>query len=135
MDEQILVIDDELEVLSCVLEMLQVEGFEPEGVSDSVEAAQLIKERQFDLILSDISMPNFTGLQLLALVKERSPATEVIIFTGYDTPSWVEEALRHQAFAFIKKPFSLDDLMERVKQALWKRRVTKGKAGRHPPLP
>lgn len=133
MDEKILVIDDEPEVLSCVVDLLRAEGLEPEGVSDSLMAAQLIQERPFDLILSDISMPNLTGLQLLALVKERSPATEVIMFTGYDAPAWVEEALEHRAFAFLKKPFALDDLMGRVRQALWKRRVTQGKSGPTPP--
>lgn len=127
MDEKILVIDDDLDVLESVVDLLRAQGFDPESASDSTVAARLVQERQFDLILSDINMPHLTGLQLLTLVKECAPLTEVIMLTGYDAPGWVDEALEHKAFAFIKKPFALDDLVERVKQALWKRRMAKGR--------
>lgn len=127
MDEKILVIDDDLDVLESVVDLLRAQGFDPESASDSTVAARLVQERQFDLILSDINMPHLTGLRLLTLVKECAPLTEVIMLTGYDAPGWVDEALEHKAFAFIKKPFSLDDLVERVKQALWKRRMAKGR--------
>ena len=124
MAEKSLVIDDEPEVGEAIADLLRADGYDPETSSDSVAAVKLFSAVAYDLVLSDIVMPGLTGLQLLSLIKARIPSPEVILVTGYSTRERAMEALEHGAFAYIEKPFDSAELLERVKQALWKRRVS-----------
>ena len=127
MAEKILVVDDEPEVGDAIADLLRSDGYAPETSTDSVAAVKLLSAVAYDLVLSDIVMPGLTGLQLLSLIKARIPAPEVILMTGYSTSERAMEALEHGAFAFIKKPFDATELLERVKQALWKRKLALGR--------
>lgn len=126
MAEKILVVDDEPAVASVITECLESAGFAPETSTDSVAALGRISAAVYDLIVSDIAMPGLTGLQLLAVIKARSPSPEVILVTAFSTADLAAEALAHGAFGYLQKPFDTAELLERVKQALWKRRVTAG---------
>lgn len=126
MAEKILVVDDEPAVASVVTECLESAGFTPETSTDSVAALGRISAVVYDLIVSDIAMPGLTGLQLLSLIKQHSPSPEVILITGFSTRELAAQALEHGAFAYLEKPFDTTDLVERVKQALWKRRLSLG---------
>jgi len=126
MAEKILVVDDEPAVASVITECLETAGFEPEMTTDSVAALGRISAVVYDLIVSDIAMPGLTGLQLLSLIKQHSPSPEVILITGFSTREIAAQALEHGAFAYLEKPFDTGDLVERVKQALWKRRLSLG---------
>ena len=123
MAEKILVVDDEPEVGAVIVDSLREAGYTPEIVDDSVAALSLISATTYDLIVSDVAMPGLTGLQLLALIKERQPSPEVILITAYSTEEVAAQALERGAFGYLGKPFEVDDLLERVKQALWKRRL------------
>jgi DNA-binding NtrC family response regulator len=125
--EKILVVDDQPEVGEAITDLLRSDGYAPEMSTDSVVAVKLLSAAAYDLVLSDIVMPGLTGLQLLSLVKARIPAPEVILVTGYSTRERAMEALEHGAFAYIEKPFDAGDLLERVKQALWKRKLASGR--------
>lgn len=125
-DSRILVIDDEPEVRDAIADLLRAEGFDPETSSDSVAAAGLISTSAYDVILSDIVMPGLSGLQLLSLIKARTPSPDVILFTGFSTRERAMEALERGAFAYLEKPFDVAELLERVKQALWKRKLENG---------
>ena len=124
MAEKILVVDDEPEVGAVIVDSLREAGYTPEIVDDSVAALSLISATTYDLIVSDVAMPGLTGLQLLALIKARRPSPEVILITAFSTADVAAEALEHGAFGYLEKPFDTAELLERVKQALWKRRVT-----------
>lgn len=124
---KILVIDDEPEVGEAIADLLRNDGYDSEASRDSVAAVGLISSVAYDLVLSDIVMPGLTGLQLLSLIKAHSPSPEVILVTGYPTRERAMEALEHGAFAFIEKPFDATELLERVKQALWKRKLALGR--------
>ncbi|MBI4610629.1 MAG: response regulator [Candidatus Rokubacteria bacterium] len=121
MSDKILVVDDEPVVAETVAEVLRAAGYEPETSTDSVAAVRQLAAAAYDLIVSDIMMPDLTGLQLLSLIKARSPSPEVILITGFSTRERAMEALERGAFAYIEKPFDSAELLERVKQALWKR--------------
>ena len=127
---RILVVDDEPEVRDAITDLLRAEGFEPEATSDSVAAAGLISTSAYDVILSDIVMPGLSGLQLLSLIKARAPSPDVILFTGFSTRERAMEALERGAFAYLEKPFDAAELLERVKQALWKRKLENGNGRR-----
>ena len=126
MAEKILVVDDEPAVGAAIADSLRSAGYEPETATDGVTALSLISATTYDLIVSDVAMPGLTGLQLLALIKARHPSPEVILITAFSTADVAAEALEHGAFGYLEKPFDTAELLERVKQALWKRRVTVG---------
>lgn len=124
MAEKILVVDDEPAVAGVIAECLSSSGYQPETCTDSVKALSVISAVVYDVIVSDIAMPGLTGLQLLSLIKAHRPSPEVILITGFSTRELAAEALEHGAFAYLEKPFDTNDLVERVKQALWKRRLS-----------
>jgi DNA-binding NtrC family response regulator len=119
--EKILVVDNEPDVGETIVEVLRASGYDAEMCNDSVAALELISRSSYDLIISDVVMPALNGIQLLTLVKAEDHAPEVILITGYSSREAAETALEHGAFAYIEKPFDVDDLVDQTRQALWRR--------------
>ena len=111
MDFEILFVDDEREILSIVEEYLSLNGYKVTVADDGLRAFELIKEMGFDIVFTDLKMPGFSGLELLAATKEHRPETEVIIITGYGTIESAIEALKLGGYDYLQKPIKL----ERVK--------------------
>lgn len=124
MADKILVVDDEPAVAAVIADSLRESGYEPDTSSDSVAALSRLSAIAYDLIVSDIAMPGLTGIQLLTLIKTQNPAPEVILITGFSTRELARRALEIGAFAYLEKPFDTVELATRVKQALWKRRLS-----------
>ena len=82
-DFEILFVDDKRETLSLVDEYLSYHGYSVTIVDSGLKAFELIKERHFDIVLTDLRMPGFSGLELLTAIKKYRPEIEVIIITGY----------------------------------------------------
>ncbi len=122
--EKILVVDDEPDVGRTIVEVLRASGYEADMRNDSVAALELSSGGSYDLIISDVVMPALNGIELLTLVKAQDHAPEVILVTGYSTREVAETALEHGAFAYVEKPFDVDDLVDRTKQALWRRHLS-----------
>lgn len=115
---RILVVDDEAgprELLSCAL---SDKGFLVESAKNVEAACQLLDEKTFDLVLTDLKMPGLGGLVLLKEVKTRSPETLVILITGYASLRSAIEAIREGAYDYLTKPFQLDQLYIVVKNAV-----------------
>lgn len=126
MAEKILVVDDEPQVAETIADILRAAGYEPETCTDSVAAFKRISAVAYDVIVSDIMMPDFSGLLLLSLVKAHSPSPEVILVTGFSTRERAMEAVKHGAFAYLEKPFDGAELVALVRQALLKRKLVSG---------
>ena len=92
-------------------EMLKSYGYEVKAVSDGKEAMDAFVELKYDLVITDLKMPNADGLEVLAFVKEVNPESIVIIITGYGTVNSAVEAMRLGAFDYITKPLK-DDLVK-----------------------
>ena len=75
-----------------------------------------MEKEQFDVLITDIKMPGFSGIELLETVKEKYPGTEVIIITGFGSIGSAVDAMRKGAIDYITKPFNLDELGLRVKK-------------------
>src|SRR5262249_22561820 len=83
------------------------------------EALEHIAQQPFDLVVSDIKMPGLSGLDVLQAVKGQQPPTPVVLITGVPTVDSAVFGIRHQAFDYLTKPFSVDEvqrLLERVRQ-------------------
>ncbi|MCC6954594.1 MAG: sigma-54-dependent Fis family transcriptional regulator, partial [Deltaproteobacteria bacterium] len=115
---QVLIVDDEEQMLlamEAVLRRLDVGVTKCSSGSQAFEAASRAKP---DLIVTDMKMPEMTGLELLAKVRESDLQVPVVLITAYGTINQAVEAMRNGAFDFITKPFSAEDLERVVGRAL-----------------
>ena len=79
----------------------------------------------YDVVLTDLSMPGLSGLELLGFVHQRQPDTPVIIITGINDAEYAKGLIKMGAFAYLLKPFRLEQVEETVKRALaYRRRLT-----------
>ncbi len=117
-NRRILVADDETNVVKSCVKMLELNGFETQGVTGGADAIDLYKEESFDLALVDLRMPEVGGLEVLTAIKEYDPDATVIIFTAYGTKENVVEAFRLGAAEFLEKPLETDALIATVQRLL-----------------
>lgn len=121
---KVLVAEDEEITRKHLIRVLEGEGYEVSGTGDGVDALKKVEEVDFDLLITDIKMPGLDGLELLGAVKEKSPATEVIVITGFGSIGSAVEAIRKGAYDYITKPFELDDLLNKVKKIRAQKELT-----------
>lgn len=102
---KILVVDDEPKLREILYRWLTHFGYEAHVAADGLSALALVKQHAFDVVVTDLKMPGFNGLQMLSILKELDPTIEVIFLTGQGTIEDAIEALRGgRAFDFIQKP-------------------------------
>jgi len=114
---RILVIDDEKRLADSVCQLLRREGYEAEAVHSGQEALARFRDDEFDVILTDLLMPDIDGMDVLREIRRRCPDTIAIIMTGHASTESAIEALHHSAFDYIRKPFELDDLLASIRRA------------------
>ena len=113
----ILILDDEMIVLKRLGPALEKAGYEIELFFRSSDASRRVREREFDIVITDLKMEGLDGMQFLTQVKERSPKTEVIVITGFATMDTAKESFQKGVFDFLAKPFKLGEILETVKKA------------------
>lgn len=124
----LLVCDDEPGIRQSLVLFLGRLGYEVIEAATADAAVELLEHRRFDLILSDIALPgSHTGLDLLAVAKQRSPDTDVILMTGHMDLDFAINALKRGAADYFKKPFLFDELKHSVQRSVERRRLL-GKA-------
>ncbi len=123
----VLVVDDEEAVLRLYARALGAAGFAVTPVSDPREAARVIVEGEFDVIVSDISMPDLDGLQLLRKTREHDLDIPVILMTGAPALATAVKAVEVGALRYLVKPFHMTTLVEAVDEAVNLRRLAKAK--------
>src|SRR5580698_5507002 len=122
---RILVVDDEPGLRDMLGILFRREGLEvtlAAGFARGVECVRNAPE-PYGVVLTDLVMPDGSGLDVLSRAKERSPQTEVIIMTAHSTLETAVEAMRRGAYDFITKPFATSELRELVQKALEKRAI------------
>ncbi len=124
-EEKILVIDDEHSITDSLRLLLGMEGYDVEIASNYGAGRTAIEERSFDLVLTDLQLPDDRqgGLSLLRAVKGHTPETEVIVITGHGSVTEAVEAMKSGAFNFVEKPFEADLILLLVEKALERRRL------------
>lgn len=114
---QVLILDDEPIVGRRLRQAVAKFGLEVEVFEDSTRAMERLEQKDFDIIVTDVRMEEFTGIQLLEFITSRKKQARVIIITGYATVEVASEALQKGAFDFIAKPFKPDDLRYAINKA------------------
>jgi len=120
---KLLVVDDEKHLLDVLCEMLVQHGYEVVGFSSSPFALEELKEHDFDLLLSDLMMPDVDGVTFLKAALEIDPSLVAIIMTGQGTVQTAVEAMKLGAFDYLLKPFKLNVLLPVLTRAMQMRRV------------
>jgi len=124
MQAKILLAEDDPQLLGLLAEFLQEEGYQVNTASDGHRARAALEEEEFHLALFDLMLPGLSGLELLSLVKSRTPETEVVIFTGYADLESSLTALRLGAYDYlVKSGLRLEEVGAVVARALEKSRL------------
>ncbi len=116
--DRILVIDDDPDVLSTIVAVLQSDGLAATTTSDPTEAARLLETSTFDVVISDIVMPRLNGLDLLARARRANPDVQVVLVTAYATRDVALDALQRGAAGLLEKPFTTEKLRAVAREAL-----------------
>jgi len=124
-EDKILVVDDEPSITDGLRLLLGAEGYDVETASQLSAGRTAIEQQPFDLVLTDLQLPDdhHGGLSLLRTVKEVSPETEVIVITGHGSISEAVEAIKLGAFYFVEKPFEPEQISVLIEKALERRRL------------
>ena len=116
---KILVVEDEKSMRDLLGLMLRKEGYSVATADSAVHAKQMIESGEnFDLVVSDVSMPGMSGLDLLREIRKLKPETAVVIMTAYGTKQTAIEALNEGASFYVEKPFDLDEMRVVVDKTL-----------------
>lgn len=120
----ILVIDDEEVMRDSCQKILSKPGCRIEVAEDGIKGLNAFGTQGFDVVILDLKMPGLDGMEVLRIIKEQSPQTEVVVITGYATVESAVEAMKRGAYDFIPKPFTPDALRLVTDRALEKRQLT-----------
>jgi putative nucleotidyltransferase with HDIG domain len=120
---RILIVDDEEAIREVVSSLLEAQGYHCSTVCNGVEALEAMKDKTFDLVLSDMVMPEMDGLELLVKSRKKDPDLPVVMVTAMHDVSTALEAIRHGAYDYILKPFEKGQLFLSVGRAIEHRRV------------
>ena len=123
--ETILLVDDDEDILDLIERHLSHRGYEVLTAYDGEQAISLLDKIKFDLVITDLKMPKFDGMEVLRRAKEKDPNIEVVILTGHGTMDSVVEALRDGgAFDYLQKPLhNIKQLSFVTKKALERKRL------------
>ncbi|MCE3009636.1 MAG: sigma-54 dependent transcriptional regulator [Proteobacteria bacterium] len=118
MKPRILVVDDEESIREFLEIMLKKEGYEVTCAEDGAKAKDLLIKKNFNMIISDLQMPNMTGLELLKHVRETYPDTVFMMITAFGTTETAVEAMKMGAYDYLTKPFKIDEVRLNIQNAL-----------------
>lgn len=112
---RILLVEDEAGIVQFLQQGLEEEGYEITSASDGEKGLELLLNESYDLVLLDWMLPNLSGLEVCKIFREKNKTTPIIFLTAKDTVQETIEGLQAGANDYIKKPFSFDELVERIK--------------------
>lgn len=121
---RILIVDDEEIIRDILADFLAMEGFEVRTAPDGAAALVELTSQHFDLVLSDLKMPNMGGIELLDAISAHAPQMVTIIMTGFGTVETAIDAMKRGAYDYIMKPFKMEDVVRTVRRGLEKRKLT-----------
>ena len=117
MMDTVLIVDDEKNYPPVIAAVLEEEGFGTLTANSGMEALEILRQSDIDLVLTDMKMPGMDGIQLLENVKIKDPYLPVIMMTAYGTVEKAVEAMQKGAYNYILKPFDNDRLALYAKKA------------------
>jgi two-component system, NtrC family, response regulator HydG len=120
---RILVVEDDAEMLDLIREHLEAEGYEVLALGRGAEAVARLRGESFDVVLTDLRMPEVDGMEVLRAARETQAETPVILLTAFGSIQTAIRAIREGAYDYVAKPFSLEEIGLLLDKALEARRL------------
>ena len=117
---RIAVIDDDVKMLELLKKVLSKKGYKVDTFSTPKLALPKISENGYDIVLTDVNMPDMNGIEVLKRIKESSPDTIVIMITAFATVSTAVESMKLGAYDYISKPFNMEEFLLTIDRAVEK---------------
>ncbi|KAF0144139.1 MAG: NADH-quinone oxidoreductase subunit E [Nitrospirae bacterium] len=114
---RILIVDDELIVIRSAERVLKAEGYDVEGALGGREAITKIEQNSYDLVFTDLKMPEVDGITLIRWIKKTKPSIGIVIITGYPSQDTIKEALELGIIDYVPKPFTPSVLLDVTERA------------------
>jgi len=121
--EKILVVDDETGILEVIEEAFMDEEYDIVSTTDPKRAIDLIRKDTFNLIITDLKMPEIDGLEITKVAKEVNSKTDIIVITGYASIESAVESLKYNIYDYILKPFQVSEIKSTVEKIFKKQRL------------
>jgi len=119
----ILLVDDEEPIREALLLLLKSADYRISGCGSGQEAVRHLENEQFDIVITDLFLPDITGIDILKKAKELSPAIEVILITGHASAETAVRAMKEGAFDYITKPLNIEELRVIISKAIEKQQI------------
>jgi DNA-binding NtrC family response regulator len=115
---RILIVEDRASLRRMLETALGQEGYEVHSAADGAGGIRLVAERPFDFVLTDLKLPDVSGLEVLAASREAQPRVPVVVLTGFGTVGTAVEAMKLGAYDFLEKPLEIDELSRLIERAI-----------------
>lgn len=115
---KILIIDDDITFGLMLKKLLEKHQYTVTNVISPVEAKRIIEKNQYDVVFTDLRMPDVSGMELIRQIKSKTPETQIIMMTGYADISTAIESIKKGAFNYLPKPVNPEEVLNIVKEAL-----------------
>lgn len=118
MANKALVIDDDVSTLEMMKFQLKAEGFEVATADRGAKGLEFVEKQEFDIILTDLNLPDISGIEMVSRCKQILPDTEIIMVTGYGSTEKAIEATKAGAFYYVEKPIEFEELLILINKAI-----------------
>jgi DNA-binding NtrC family response regulator len=115
---RVLIVDDEDDLLSTLVERLEFRGIGAVGVPTGTDALAEIAKQDFDVVVLDVKLKGEDGVEVMKQINQTQPDLPVILLTGHMSPETNREGLQAGAIDFILKPINLEDLIVKMQEAI-----------------
>ena len=119
---RVLIVDDEDDFRETIVKQLNARKILAEGAASGVKALQLLENKDYDVIVLDVKMPDMDGIETLRHIKKLKPEIEVIMLTGHASVEFGLKGMQLGAFDYVMKPAPLNELLDTIGQAYNKKR-------------
>lgn len=119
---RVLIVDDEDDFRETIVKRLNARKILAEGAASGVKALQLLENKDYDVIVLDVKMPDMDGIEALRHIKKLKPEIEVIMLTGHASVEFGLKGMQLGAFDYVMKPAPLNELLDTIGQAYNKKR-------------
>jgi DNA-binding NtrC family response regulator len=114
----VLLVDDEVGFVEVLFKRLARRGMAVTVASSGAEGIQALRRQDFDVAVLDLKMEDMDGIEVLKIFKKMAPAMPVIMLTGHGSESSARQGIQFGAFDYLTKPYELDDLIRKIKEAI-----------------
>jgi DNA-binding NtrC family response regulator len=114
----LLLVDDEVGFVEVLSKRITRRGMTVTAASSGSEAIQALRRRDFDVAVLDLKMEDMDGIEVLKIFKKMAPAMPVIMLTGHGSESSAREGIKFGAFDYLTKPYELEDLIQKIREAI-----------------